>query len=87
LEDKWKENIELCENVLSKDGMLLEFLPYKIKDDEDLAATAISQNPKAVQFISDNLTRKVPFIKRVVNINPEVLEYCTHGMKYLFNNS
>jgi hypothetical protein len=87
LEDKWKENIELCKNVLSKDGMLLEFLPYKIKDDEDLAATAISQNPKAVQFISDNLTRKVPFIKRVVNINPEVLEYCTHGMKYLFNNS
>jgi hypothetical protein len=87
LEDKWKKNTELCESVLSKDGLLLDFLPDKIKDDEDLAAIAISQNPKAVLFISDNLTNKVPFIKRVINTNPEVLEYCIPGMKHLFNNS
>jgi hypothetical protein len=86
LEDKWKENTEICENVLAQNGMLLQFLPIKIKDNEDLAVTAISQNPQAVEFISDNLTYEIHFIKKIINNNQAVLEYCTPRMKYLYQN-
>jgi hypothetical protein len=86
LEDKWKENTEICQIALAQNGMLLQFLPDKIKDNKDLAVTAISQNPKAVEFISDNLTYEVPFIKKVINHNQAVLEYCNPRMKHLYQN-
>jgi hypothetical protein len=86
LEDKWKENTELCEIALAQNGMLLQFLPDKIKDNKDLAVTAISQNPQAVEFISDNLTYEIHFIKKIINNNQAVLEYCIPRMKYLYQN-
>jgi len=86
LEDKWKENTEICEIALAQNGMLLQFLPDKIKDNEDLAVTAISQNPQAVEFISDNLTYEIHFIKKIINNNQAVLEYCIPRMKYLYQN-
>jgi hypothetical protein len=86
LNDNWKEHNELCEIVLTKNGMLLEFLPESVKNSPHLAFIALKQNPEATQFISDELTYNVNFIKKVVNENPKVLEYSIPRMKYLYNN-
>ena len=86
LENHWKENEALCEIVLTKNGMLLEFLPESIKNNAHLAAIALKQNPAATIFISDELTYNVEFIRRVVNENNKVLDYAIPRMIYLYHN-
>lgn len=87
LEDHWKANEALCEIVLAKNGMLLEFLPESIKKNPHLAAIALKQDPSATLFISDELTYNVDFIRRVVNENNMVLEYSIPRMIYLYHHN
>lgn len=86
LENRWKTNEAVCEFVLAKNGMLLAFLPESIKNNAHLAAIALKQNPEATQFISDELTYDVDFIKLVVNENNKVLDYAIPRMIYLYHN-
>ena len=86
IKEHWKSNEALCEIVLTKNGMLLEFLPESIKNNAHLAAIALKQNPAATIFISDELTYNVEFIRRVVNENNKVLDYAIPRMIYLYHN-
>lgn len=87
LSEHWKVNTDLCEIVLEKNGLLIEFLPESVKNNPHLAAIALKHNPEAILFISDELTYDVDFIKKVVNTNKKVLEYAIPRMKYLYYNS
>ena len=86
LSDTLKNNLDIVAIALNADGMMLAQMPETIRENPDLAYIAICQNNKAVEFISDNLTYDVQFIKKTIDANPDVLAYCIPRMRYLYNN-
>lgn len=47
---------ELCEALVKKDGMNLQYIPERLKDAR-VSAMAVVENPRALQFVPENVLR------------------------------
>ena len=70
LDESLKSNHSICGNILSKNGMALEFVPDVIKNDKSLVLVAISNDIRASKFISTSLKEDEKIVRQAIRKNP-----------------
>lgn len=66
-------------------GLILEYIPSELQNNADIALAAISQNPKAIQFItkklSSSLCKNIEWAKDVLAQFPEAYPYLSAKLR------
>ena len=54
VENKWKNDKEVCKHALKNDGQSIQFMSDQIKDNNELVKIAIKEDPKAIFMASES---------------------------------
>ena len=70
-----KNEREVLEAVLKKDGLLIQYDAYKLDENTDYVSIAVSQNGMALNFASEDLKKDFTIVKKAVRNNGLALQY------------
>jgi hypothetical protein len=83
LKDKIENNKKCVENVLKKNGLILEYFSDEIKNNEEMVKIAISNKPWSLEFVSEKLrgNRKIVEYALDKTDNGYLLTYASDALK------
>jgi hypothetical protein len=62
---------------VKSDGLSLEYLSNKLKDNKKIVEAAVLNNPAAIKYASERLRKNKKFIRKLAKKNPNVKKYVT----------
>ena len=83
LKDKIENNKKCVENVLKKNGEILEYFSDEIKNNEEMVKIAISSKPWSLKFVSDKLRGNKKIVEYALDKsnNGYLLSYASDALK------